>query len=171
MINEKEREDVVRKMLSLIGEDVERPGLKETPARVSRMWQEIYRGYFEKPPRLAIVNNGEDGVEYHDMINDESYFFSYCEHHMVPFFGQYFFGYIPKDKILGLSKISRTVDYFSSRLQIAERLVHQIADHLEKELNPKGLILVMRARHLCKEMRGAKKWDSPSEARAVRGCF
>lgn len=164
-------QSIVKDMLIHIGEDPTRPGLLETPLRVSRMWEEIYRGYHEEPPALKIFDNGNDGVKYHDMLTDESYFFSYCEHHMVPFFGQYFFGYIPGDRILGLSKISRTVDYFSARLQIAERLVHDIADYFEEQLQPRGLILVMRARHLCKEMRGAKKWDSPSEARAVRGCF
>jgi len=162
----------IRQMLELIGEDPDRPGLKDTPNRVAKMYKEFFVGYdVKKMPRIMTVDNGEDGVIYNEMLIDEGYFFSFCEHHVIPFFGQYFYGYIPGKKIMGASKIGRTVDYYSGRLQIAERLVNQVVNRIEDVVQPSGQVLVMRARHLCKEMRGLKKWNSPYEAIAVRGCF
>jgi GTP cyclohydrolase I len=164
--------DHIREILIHIGEDPDRPGLRDTPARVEKMYREIFRGYDPRQmPKLTKIPNGEDGVEYDSMLADSGYFFSHCEHHMVPFFGQYHFAYIPDKWILGASKIGRTIDYFSARLQVAERLVHQVVDCLEKEIQPKGIILIMKGRHLCKEMRGLKKYNSPYEVSAVRGFF
>lgn len=163
---------LVKMILTHIGEDPNRPGLKDTPERVVAMWTEVFRGYKEdKLPRVTKFRNGSDGVVYDEMLIDKGYFFSHCEHHMVPFFGEYSFGYIPDKWIIGASKISRIVDHFSSRLQIAERLVCEIADYIQDAINPKGLILLMSARHLCKEMRGVKKYNSPFETIAVRGIF
>ncbi|MBU1519072.1 GTP cyclohydrolase I [Patescibacteria group bacterium] len=135
-----EKEKVVRNILKLIGENPYRAGLKDTPKRVVQMWKEIFRGYDPKlKPKLRTFLNGENGVAYNQMIVDSGYFFSYCEHHMVPFFGQYYFSYIPDKKIIGLSKIARVIDYYSARLQIQERLVKDAVDELEKALKPKGI--------------------------------
>jgi len=167
-----EKEKVVRNILKLIGENPDRAGLKDTPKRVVQMWQEIFRGYDPKlKPKLRTFLNGEDGVAYNQMIVDSGYFFSYCEHHMVPFFGQYYFSYIPDKKIIGLSKIARVIDYYSARLQIQERLVKDAVDELEKALKPKGIGLVIKARHLCKEMRGAKKNRGEMITSDLRGSF
>jgi GTP cyclohydrolase I len=136
------------------------------------MWKEVFRGYEEAElPKMTKFQNGADGIIYNEMLIDTGYFFSHCEHHMVPFFGEYSYGYIPDKWIIGASKISRIVDHFSARLQVAERLVCQIVDTIEKEIQPKGSILIMKARHLCKEMRGVKKYNTPFEAIAVRGYF
>ena len=162
----------IRQIIRLIGDDPEREELIDTPGRIAKMYNEIFCGYSQTAkPNITIFKNGSDGIYYNDMIIDQGYFFSFCEHHMLPFFGEYFFSYIPDKYIIGASKIGRTVDYFSSRLQVAERLVHQIVDFLEDKLKPKGLALTMSGRHLCKEMRGLKKINSPFEVIAVRGVF
>lgn len=167
-----EGEDIVRRMLEFIGESPDRPGLVDTPKRVVKMWKEIYRGYQEMEiPNITLLDNEDDGIAYHDMVYDSGYFFSFCEHHMVPMFGRYFFAYIANKKLIGLSKIGRLVDHFAARLQVAERLVHQVADHIMKEVEPEGLMLIMDARHLCKEMRGLRKFNSPAGVQAVRGSF
>lgn len=156
-----------RQILIEIGEDPEREGLIDTPGRVAKMYREIFRGYDESQrPKITSFNREGSG----GLIIDKGYFFSMCEHHAVPFFGHFFFGYIPgADKIIGASKISRTVDYFSARLQVAERLCKQIIDYIEQEVSPSGSILIMTGRHLCKEMRGVKKFDSPFEVIEARG--
>jgi len=164
--------ELVRQMLQLIGEDPQRLGLKGTPQRVVKMWSQIFCGYDpKKKPKVTVFKNGRDGIFYRDMIIDKGYFFSYCEHHIVPFFGEFYFGYIPDKFIVGASKISRVIDYYSARLQVSERLVTQIVDFFESCLEPKGLVLIMSGRHLCKEMRGVKKFNSPFEVIAVRGVF
>lgn len=159
-------EDLIRKQLKFLGEDPNRGGLKDTPKRVVKMWKEIFCGYDpEKKPIVSVFKNGSDGLTYDQMITDTGDFYSHCEHHMVPFFGQYWFGYIPdpKGNIIGLSKVARIVDYHSAKLQIQERLVHDIVEHLWKELckdgvtKPIGMGLVMKGEHLCKTMRGVKK--------------
>lgn len=163
---------MVEEILKMIGDDPGRSGLKDTPERVVKMWGEVFRGYDEnQKPELTTFPNNEDGVKYDQVIIDSGYFFSHCEHHLVPFFGKYYFGYIPGEKIIGLSKVSRIVDYYSARLQIQERLVKEIVDELEKVLKPKGIALVMSARHLCKEMRGVKKINSEMITSDLRGAF
>lgn len=169
---EQNGEDIVVRMLEYIGENPNRIGLKDTPARVAKMWREIFKGYDpEQFPKVTIFPNGQDGVLYQDMIIDNGYFYSHCEHHLATFFGEFWFGYVPDEFIVGASKISRVVDFYSARLQVAERLVHDVVSFFESHLKPKGLILVMKGRHLCKEMRGIKKYNSPFEVIAVRGCF
>lgn len=160
----KDIEQNIKDMLSYIGEDPEREGLKGTPDRVKRMFEEIFRGYDPaKAPKVTTFQNGADGIVYDSMVVDEGDFYSLCEHHMMPFFGHYWFAYIPnpKGKILGISKIGRVVDYCSARLQIQERLVHDIVSMLQNALGeenpPLGIALVMEGEHLCKTMRGAKK--------------
>lgn len=171
--HEQPAEDTVVRMLEFIGEDPNRPGLKDTPARVVKMWGEVFRGYDKaQAPKITVfANDGSDGFKYDTMLTDEGYFFSHCEHHCVPFFGQYYFAYIPDKLLVGASKIARTIDYFSARLQIAERLVSDVISYLDSKVQSKGMILVMTARHLCKEMRGVKKFNSPFEATAVTGYF
>lgn len=163
---------LIRELLLKIGEDPERIGLKDTPDRMERMFREVFRGYdAEQKPNIMVVPNGQDGIIYDSMIRDSGYFFSYCEHHMVPFFGEYFFGYIPDKLILGASKIARIVDYHSARLQVQERLGQMIINDLAEACEPVGMILVMAARHLCKEMRGVRKWNSPFETLHTKGIF
>ena len=165
-------QDLIKQLLIEIGEDPNRSGLIDTPARVAKMYEEFFVGYdIKKIPRIMTVPNGEDDILYNEMLIDQGYFFSFCEHHIIPFFGEYYYGYIPNKKVMGASKIGRIVDYYSGKLQIAERLVNQIVTKIDEVVQPHGQVLVMKARHLCKEMRGLKKWNSPYEAIAVRGYF
>ena len=157
-------EDHIRRMLEYIGENPNREGLVGTPDRIVRMWKEIYRGYDpSQKPKITVFDNGKDGITYDNMVIDEGKFVSNCEHHCVWFWGKYYFAYIPnpKGKILGISKIGRIVDYCSARLQIQERLVHDIVKMLKEALGeenpPLGMALVMKGHHSCKEFRGAKK--------------
>lgn len=157
-------EDHIRRILEYIGEDPNREGLIGTPDRIVRMWKEIFRGYDPlQKPKITTFDNGKDGIVYDNMVIDQGDFHSNCEHHCVWFWGKYFFAYIPnpKGKILGISKIGRVVDYCSARLQIQERLVHDIVDMLKEALGseypPLGIALVMKGHHSCKEFRGAKK--------------
>ncbi len=157
-------EDNVVRMLEYIGENPNREGLIGTPDRIRRMWGEIFRGYDpSRKPKITVFDNGVDGVAYDNMVIDEGCFYSMCEHHMMPFFGHYWFAYIPnpKGKILGISKVGRVVDYCAAKLQIQERLVHDIIEMLKEALGnenpPLGIALVMKGEHLCKSMRGVKK--------------
>lgn len=157
-------EENITRILEYIGEDPTREGLVGTPDRIIRMWGEIFRGYDKgQKPKITTFDNGKDGITYDNMVVDEGDFYSMCEHHMMPFFGKYWFAYIPnpKGRILGISKIGRVVDYCAARMQIQERLVHDIVDTLAKALGdenpPLGMALVMRGEHLCKTMRGVKK--------------
>lgn len=157
-------EENITRILEYIGEDPTREGLVGTPDRIIRMWGEIFRGYDKgQKPKITTFDNGKDGITYDNMVVDEGDFYSMCEHHMMPFFGKYWFAYIPnpKGRILGISKIGRVVDYCAARMQIQERLVHDIVNMLAKALGdgnpPLGMALVMRGEHLCKTMRGVKK--------------
>jgi GTP cyclohydrolase I len=164
--SKKQVEDSIATILKYIGEDPERTGLKDTPNRVVRMYDEILRGYDEtQKPKITTFNNGDDGIVYDNMVIDEGKFYSMCEHHMMPFFGNYWFAYIPHEKgrILGLSKIARVVDFCSARLQVQERLVYDVVKMIEDALTkdskyqPLGIAMVMKGEHLCKTMRGVKK--------------
>jgi len=167
----KVEEGLVR-FFGFIGEDPNRNGLKGTPNRITKMFQEVFRGYDEaQKPEITVFENHEDGIRSTGILRDSGYFFSFCEHHMLPFFGTYQFGYIPDELVVGASKIARTVDYYAARLQIAERLCYDVIEEIEKQAHPKGSILIMSARHLCKEMRGVKKFNSPYEVDEVRGYF
>ncbi len=164
MNKKKQIEKHVTALLSLIGDNPERAGIQGTPDRIARMFAEIFRGYdVEQKPRITTFENGKDGIVYDNMIIDEGDFYSMCEHHMMPFFGRYWFAYIPNPngRILGISKIGRVVDYCAARLQIQERLVHDVvtmlAESLGTENPPLGIALIMEGEHLCKSMRGAKK--------------
>lgn len=162
--NKKEIEKTIKHLLGLIGENPERAGLVGTPDRIARMYQEIFRGYNpNEHPKITTFDNGVDGLVYDNMVIDTGNFYSMCEHHMMPFFGKYVFGYIPhpQGKILGISKIGRVVDYHSAKLQVQERLVSDIVEDIEKALGeeypPIGVALIMQGEHLCKTMRGVKK--------------
>lgn len=164
-MNKERIEELWKEILKEIGEDTDRPGLKDTPKRIAKMYEEIFRGYDEKQkPKITTFDNGQDGVVYDEMVCDNGNFYSQCEHHGVSFFGSYNFSYIPhpEGKILGLSKVARVVDYFSARLQIQERLVQDVVEYIWDELSrdgkePLGMALIMKGEHLCKTMRGAKK--------------
>src|SRR3989344_5024514 len=157
-INMEEIKKAWKIILTAIGENTDREGLRETPERIARMYTGIFRGYNpDNKPKLTTFDNNSDGIYFRGMICDKGYFFSHCEHHGVPFIGEYFFAYVPDKKIIGLSKVARIVDFFSAKLQIQERLTQEILNEIASVLNPKGAILVLKARHLCKDMRGVKK--------------
>jgi len=152
-------------MLKEIGENIYRKGIKDTPERIANMYGEIFKGYnINEKPVITTFSNGEDGITYNQMIIDEGNFYSLCEHHCMPFFGKYWFSYIPHKhgKIMGISKVARVIDFHSSKLQTQERLVKDIIDDLwssitDKNYSPRGMALVIKARHLCKAMRGIKQ--------------
>ncbi|MCF0202549.1 MAG: GTP cyclohydrolase I [Bacteroidaceae bacterium] len=163
-VTREQAEESIRTLLSYIGENPDRAGLKDTPDRILRMWEEIYRGYDPaKKPNIKTFDNGEDGINYSGMVIDRGTYYSVCEHHAMPFFGKYTFAYLPnpKGKILGISKIGRVVDYCAAKMQIQERLTHEIVDMLTEALGteypPLGMAIVMTGTHLCKSMRGARK--------------
>lgn len=164
-------EQGVRLMLEGIGEDPDRGGLEDTPARVARMYKEIFAGVGNDPEQLVTVVKGAD----HDemiMVKDIP-LTSMCEHHLVPFNGRAHVAYIPdpEGRITGLSKIARLVDVLAKRPQVQERLTTQIADTLEKALHPRGVFVVVEAEHLCMTMRGIKKPGAVTVTSAVRGLF
>jgi len=167
--NREKIEAHVKEILKLIGEDVEREGLLETPARVTRMYEEIYAGY-EVDPRevLGVVfdENHEELVIVKDIV-----YYSQCEHHMVPFFGKVHIGYLPSGKIVGLSKLARLVEAVSRRLQVQERITTTIADVLDEELDPQGVFVVVEGEHLCMCARGIKKPGSKTITTASRGLY
>ena len=156
--NTKDIECALKTILAYIGEDPEREGLKDTPDRIIRMWKEIFRGYdHSQKPKITTFTNDMYST---DMIFDTGDYYSMCEHHMMPFFGKYYFAYIPKEdgRILGISKIARVVGYCAARLQLQERLAHDVVEMLTDALGGyvEGMAIVMRGTHLCKSMRGVK---------------
>ena len=161
--------DMVRQLLTFIGEDPNREGLKETPLRFLKAWEEYTHGYKEKPEEvLKVFEDGGEGVDEMVIVKDIP-LFSLCEHHLAPFFGHASVGYIPDKRILGLSKISRLVQIYSRRLQVQERLTNQIADALAKHLQPLGVAVVIECRHMCMESRGIKHSGSSTVTSALRG--
>lgn len=161
----------VRLILEGVGEDPEREGLLDTPARVARMYEEVLGGLEEDPARHFDVTFDE-GHEEIVLVGDIP-FYSMCEHHLAPFFGKAHVAYVPgKDgRICGISKLARLVDGFAKRPQVQERLTGQIADTLVEALHPAGVIVVLEAEHMCMSMRGVKKPGAKTTTRAVRGCF
>jgi GTP cyclohydrolase I len=160
---------MVRQRLRLIGEDPDREGLRETPLRFLKAMAEYTKGYREKPENvLKVFEDGGEGVDEMVIVRDIPVY-SLCEHHLAPFFGKAYVGYVPDKKILGLSKISRLVEVYSRRLQVQERLTNQIADALAKHLQPLGVAVVIECRHLCMESRGVKHAGSSTVTSALRG--
>ncbi|QHW31532.1 GTP cyclohydrolase I FolE [Paenibacillus rhizovicinus] len=159
----------IGQILGLIGEDVNREGLLETPARVTRMYEEIFAGYAVDPRDVLGVTFDEQHEEL--VIVRDIVYYSQCEHHMAPFFGKAHIGYIPSGKIAGLSKLARLVEAVSRRLQVQERITSQIANIMEEVLQPHGVMVVVEGEHLCMCARGVKKPGSMTVTSAVRGEF
>jgi len=160
-------EKAVRELLLALGEDPEREGLKETPARVARALKENFEGLWQKPEDV-LTTTFDIGHEELVIIRDIEVF-SHCEHHLTPFHGVAHIGYIPSGKITGLSKVARLVDLFARRPQVQERLTTQIADALVQILNPMGVIVIIDCEHLCMSMRGVRKSQARTTTSAVRG--
>jgi GTP cyclohydrolase I len=163
-------QEAVHQIIAAIGEDPEREGLQRTPARVARSYGELLAGYRVNPDEL--INGALFEVGYDDMvIVRDIEFFSLCEHHMLPFMGRAHVAYIPKGRVVGLSKIPRIVDMFSRRLQVQERLTRQIADFLCGAVDPLGAGVVVEALHMCSMMRGVKKHDARMTTSTMVGTF
>ena len=146
-------EEAVRQILRNVGEDPDREGLERTPERIARMYDEILGGYWVDP--VALVNEALFDVKYDEMIVVRDIeFYSMCEHHMLPFFGKAHVAYVPRDKVIGLSKIPRIVEMFARRLQVQERMTQQIAELLSQVLDPQGVGVVVEGAHMCSMMRG-----------------
>ncbi|HNS03036.1 MAG TPA: GTP cyclohydrolase I FolE [Anaerolineae bacterium] len=163
-------EDAVRQILTAIGEDVERQGLLRTPTRVAKAYAELTAGYTTDP--VALINDAVFDVAYDEMVLVRDIdFFSLCEHHLLPFYGRAHVAYIPNGKVIGLSKIPRIVEMFARRLQVQERMTHQIADFLQETLEPQGVAVVVEGQHLCAAMRGVKKANARMTTSAMLGSF
>ena len=163
-------EELIRSLIILIGDYPDREGLKETPKRVIDSFKEIYKGYDikQKPEIKTFSPTGADD----SIIVNKGEFNSVCEHHMLTFSGNYFFGYVAdKKKEIGLSKIPRVIEWHSARLQTQERLTKEVIKDLEDALNPKGIILILKANHLCVNIRGVKQSESEMVTSIVRGCL
>lgn len=169
MVDHEKVKEAVRMLLEGIGEDVNREGLIDTPDRIARMFDEIYSGMDEDAgvhlSKVFSVGNSEMVLE-KDIV-----FYSMCEHHLMPFYGKAHVAYIPDGKVVGLSKLARTVEVFAKRPQIQERMTGEIADAIMEHLVPKGVMVVVEAEHMCMTMRGIKKPGSRTVSVAARGIF
>ncbi len=163
-------EESVKNILDAVGEDVDREGLRRTPRRVARSYEELLAGYRMDPK--ALINDAIFNVAYDEMvIVRDIEFYSLCEHHMLPFIGRIHVAYIPTDKVIGLSKIPRIVDLFSRRLQVQERMTRQIAEYIQVVLNPQGVAVVAEGLHMCMMLRGVKKHDARMTTSTMLGVF
>ncbi|MBR5766166.1 MAG: GTP cyclohydrolase I FolE [Lachnospiraceae bacterium] len=162
-------EQGVRLILEGIGEDLEREGLKGTPGRISRMYEEIFGGLDSNPKEYLSTTFSVDNDEM--VIEKDITFYSMCEHHLLPFYGKASVAYIPDGKVVGLSKLARTVDLIARKPQIQEKMTAEVADALMKYLKPKGAIVIIEAEHMCMTMRGIKKPGSKTVTMAARGEF
>ena len=162
--------DAVTQLIRAVGEDPDREGLINTPERVSRMYAELLDGYWMDPDEL--VNGALFDVNYDEMVLvRDIQFYSLCEHHILPFFGRAHVAYLPRGRVLGLSKIPRLVDMFAHRLQVQERMTRQIADYVNELLHPVGVAVVVEGLHLCTAMRGVRKHDARMTTSAMLGYF
>ena len=165
-----EFESAITKVLELIGEDPNREGLLKTPLRVAKAWSFLTEGYHQDPKEIlnkALFTTSNDEM----VVVRDIEFYSTCEHHMLPIIGRAHVAYIPDGKVVGLSKIPRIVNVFARRLQIQEQMTEQIADAISQSINPKGVAVVLHARHMCMEMRGVEKINSTTVSSALRGLF
>ena len=163
-------QNAVRDILLTVGEDPEREGLRGTPLRVGKMYDELLSGYTTDPQ--ALINGALFDEQYDEMvIVRDIEFYSLCEHHLLPFIGHAHVAYIPRGRIIGLSKIPRIVDMYARRLQVQERLTRQIADFLDEILKPHGVAVVLEALHMCSMMRGVRKADAKMLTSAMCGVF
>jgi len=170
MNKEEEFEQAITKVLELLGEDPKREGLLKTPSRVAKALQFLTSGYEEEPKEIlnqALFTTSNDEMV---LVRDIE-FYSMCEHHMLPIIGRAHVAYIPDGKVVGLSKIPRIVNVYARRLQIQEQMTEQIADAILKTIKPKGVAVVVHARHMCMEMRGVQKINSTTVSSALRGLF
>jgi len=170
MSRDKIFEDAVQTMMLHVGEDPQREGLVKTPARVRKAYEFIFGGYKMDAKNVlesALFTSSNDEMV---LIKDIE-FYSTCEHHLLPIIGRAHVAYIPDGKVVGLSKIPRVVDIFARRMQIQEQLTEQIADAIMQTINPKGVAVVLQARHMCMEMRGVEKINSTTTSSALRGLF
>jgi GTP cyclohydrolase I len=168
--NNKNITKLIEKLLQEVGEDPTREGLLKTPARVAKSWAYFSRGYNQDLD--DVVNNAIFHETSKDMIVVRDVeFFSHCEHHLLPFFGKAHVGYIPNGKVIGLSKIPRIIDMYARRLQVQERLTHQIANAIKEVLKPNGVAVVMEGRHMCMQMRGVEKQNSLATTSTMLGRF
>lgn len=172
-IHENKQNDIIeatKVLIKSIGEDLQREGLKRTPERVARASEEIFSGYTTDPD--ALINNALFNVDYDQMVVVKDInFYSMCEHHILPFFGKAHVAYLPKGKVIGLSKIPRIVDMFARRLQVQERMTQQIATFIQETIQPLGVAVVIEASHLCMMMRGVRKEDATMTTSAMLGGF
>ena len=169
MVNREKIEEAVRLLLEGIGEDAGREGLRETPGRVARMYEEILAGMEASAgEHLAKTFTAENNEM---IIEKDITFYSVCEHHMMPFYGKVHIGYIPDGKVAGISKLARTVEVFARRLQIQEKMTAQTADAIMEHLRPKGVIVLVEAEHMCMTIRGVKKPGSRTVTMVSRGEF
>jgi GTP cyclohydrolase I len=163
-------ENAVKNILEYIGEDSTREGLKQTPQRVQKAWKFMCSGYDKDAQEIikkALFTSTNDEM----VVVKDIEFYSMCEHHMLPIIGKAHVAYIPNGKVIGLSKIPRVVDVYARRLQIQEQLTEQIADAIHQAINPKGVAVIIDARHMCMEMRGVEKICSTTVTSALRGLF
>jgi len=169
MVDREKVNAAIRLLLEGIGENPDREGLVETPSRIARMYEELYGG-MEKDGRDHLVK--QFTVENNEIVVEKDItFYSTCEHHLLPFYGKAHIAYIPNGKVVGLSKLARTVDVYARRLQIQERMTIQIAEALADSLNPKGIMVMIEAEHMCMTMRGIKKPGSQTVTTVARGAF
>jgi len=169
MVDKNKIEAAVKLLLEGIGEDVNREGLLETPQRIARMYEEIYGGMDEDAATHLSKTFHVDNSEM--VLEKDIVFYSTCEHHLMPFYGKAHVAYIPDGKVVGLSKLARTVEVFAKRPQIQEQMNAQIADAIMENLNPKGVMVMVEAEHMCMTMRGIKKPGSKTVTVAMRGAF
>jgi GTP cyclohydrolase I len=170
MDNTKEFEQTIAKMLELLGEDPNREGLLKTPSRVAKALQFLTEGYHQDPKEIlnqALFTSSNDEM----VVVRDIEFYSMCEHHILPIIGRVHVAYIPDGKVVGLSKIPRIVNVYARRLQIQEQMTEQIADAILETIKPKGVAVVVHARHMCMEMRGVQKINSTTVSSALRGLF
>jgi GTP cyclohydrolase IA len=163
--------NAVRTILQFLGEDADREGLQETPNRVIRSWERLYGGYIQTPAEILKTQFSE--IEQYDQMVTlrDIEFYSMCEHHMLPFFGKVHIAYIPRESVVGISKLARLVEVFARRLQIQERLTQQISDAINSCLSPQGVGVVIEAQHFCMVARGVEKQNSKMVTSALKGIF
>jgi GTP cyclohydrolase IA len=162
--------DLMRKVITLVGEDPNREGLRKTPERFEKALKFLTSGYHQNLD--TVLNGATFSVHYDEMVVVKDIeFFSLCEHHLLPFFGKAHVGYLPNKKVIGLSKIARLVNMFARRLQIQERMTSQIAEAIQEKISPEGVGVIIEARHLCMQMRGVEKQHGQAVTSAMLGSF
>ncbi len=162
----------LRKILEYLGENPDREGLIDTPKRMIKSWGELFGGYKKKPEDVLTVFKEDDVIPYNQIILlKDIEFYSTCEHHFLPFVGKAHVAYVPKDKVVGISKLSRIIEIFSRRLQIQERIGNQVTQSLMDVLNPQGAACIIEAKHFCMTSRGVNKQNSVMVTSSLKGCF